>query len=36
MFDTDLFVNIHISKTNFTDKDSVEMRRILSSLTKSK
>jgi hypothetical protein len=33
MFDKDLFVNIHLSKTNYTAKDSTTMRYILSALT---
>lgn len=36
MADKDLFVNIHLSKTNFKDADSTAMRQILSSLTKKK
>ena len=32
MFDKDFFVNIHLSKTNYTTKDSTMMRVILSSL----
>jgi hypothetical protein len=32
MFDKDLFVNIHLSKTNYTTKDSAMMRAILGSL----
>lgn len=34
MADHDLFVNIHLSKTNFTASDSTAMRQILSSLVK--
>jgi hypothetical protein len=36
MFDKDLFVNIHLSKTSYTDADSTEMREILKSLTMKK
>jgi hypothetical protein len=36
IFDKDLFVNIHLSKENFTSADSVVMREILGSLTKVK
>ncbi|BEV04490.1 hypothetical protein [Chryseobacterium gambrini] len=36
MADKDLFVNIHLSKTDFTPTDSTAMRQILSSLTKKK
>lgn len=36
MADKDLFVNIHLSKTDCTTADSTAMRQILSSLTKKK
>lgn len=36
MAKNDLFVNIHLSKVNFTSADSTAMRKILSSLTKKK
>lgn len=36
MLDKDLFVNIHLSKTNYTDKDSIGMREILNSIIKKK
>jgi hypothetical protein len=36
MFDKDLFVNIHLSKTSYTDADSTAMREILKSLTMKK
>lgn len=34
MFDNDLFVSVHLSKENFTAKDSTAMRQILSSIKK--
>jgi hypothetical protein len=36
MLDKDLFVNIHLSKVNFTQQDSTNMRNILGSLVKVK
>lgn len=36
MFDKDMFVNIHLSKTNYNPADSTTMREILNSLTKRK
>jgi hypothetical protein len=36
MFGQDLFINVHLSKVNYTAKDSVTMREILSSLQKKK
>ena len=36
MFGDDLFVNIHLSKVNYTTADSTAMRQILSSLKKIK
>lgn len=36
MFDKDLFVNIHLSKTSYTDADSTVMREIMKSLTMKK
>ena len=36
MLGKDLFVNVHLSKTNYTTEDSTEMRRILASITKKK
>jgi hypothetical protein len=36
MFDKDLFVNIHLSKTSYTDADSTAMREIMKSLTMKK
>ena len=36
MIERDLFVNIHLSKINYTAKDSIEMRTILGSLKKNK
>ena len=34
MFDKDLFVNIHLTKINYTVNDSTEMRKILKSISK--
>jgi hypothetical protein len=34
MFGKDIFVNIHLSKTNYTPKDSIAMRQILNDLKK--
>lgn len=36
MFGKDLFVNIHLSKTNYTAKDSMAMRQMLASFIKKK
>ena len=36
MLDKDLFVNIHLSKINYTANDSTVMREILNSITKKK
>ena len=36
MLDKDLFVNIHLSKINYTTQDSTVMREILNSITKKK
>src|SRR6185295_3324527 len=36
MVDKDLFVNIHLSKTEYTKSDSTTMRQILNSLTRKK
>lgn len=36
MLDKDLFINIHLSKVNFTPADSTVMREILSSVQKKK
>ena len=36
MFDKDIFINVHLSKTNYTDSDSTAMSEILSSLVKKK
>jgi hypothetical protein len=36
MFGTDLFVNIHLSKINYTKKDSIAMREVLDGLVKKK
>ncbi len=36
MADKDLFINIHLSKTDFTFADSTAMRQILNSLTRKK
>jgi hypothetical protein len=36
MFDKDLFVNVHLSKTGYNDADSTEMREILKSLVMKK
>lgn len=36
MFGKDIFVNIHLSKANCTAADSIEMRRIVESVTKTK
>lgn len=34
MYDDDLFVQVHLSKINYTPEDSVEMRNILNSIEK--
>lgn len=36
MFDKDIFINVHLSKTNYTAFDSIAMREILTSLIKKK
>ena len=36
MFDKDIFITVHLSKTNYTDSDSTAMSEILSSLVKKK
>lgn len=36
MFGKDLFVNVHLSKVNFTTEDSIAMRQILAGLRKVK
>jgi hypothetical protein len=36
MFYKDIFINMHLSKTNYTASDSIAMREILSSLVKKK
>ena len=36
MFDKDIFINVHLSKTNYTAADSIAMSEILSSLVKKK
>ncbi len=36
MFGKDLFVNVHLSKTNYTVEDSTAMRKILKGLKKAK
>ncbi|MTH16754.1 hypothetical protein [Flavobacterium sp. LC2016-01] len=36
MFGKDLFINVHLSKINYTAKDSITMRKILADLQKKK